>query len=259
MLHIIHTLNIHLQRVNLKSINNQKYNGLLLVDKPIGMTSHQVVGFLRRKLQMKQIGHAGTLDPLATGLLIMMVGKATKTSQYLVLDDKAYQGTIKLGEISNTYDSEGTITPFSSPSNITIDEVKNAALSLTGKQFQLPPMFSAVKVNGQPLYLAARAGETIEREPREINVYHFKIPLFKSPIVEFEIGCSKGTYIRTLANQIGEVLKCGSYLTSLRRIRSGEFAIDNSHTVENLDALTEDEIAKFLLPYECYLPKKVSS
>jgi tRNA pseudouridine55 synthase len=240
----------------LKSSNHQKYSGLLLLDKPIGMTSHQAVGFLRRKLKMKQIGHAGTLDPMATGLLILMVGKATKTSQYLVLDNKTYQGTIKLGEVSNTYDSEGTITQVSDPSKLTKEEIQNAALTLSGKQLQLPPMFSAVKINGQPLYLAARAGETIEREPREINVYHFKITDNQNPNLEFEISCSKGTYIRTLSHQIGELLKCGSYLTSLRRTQSGDFNLDNSATQEKIESMEEEDIAKLLLPYEHYIPQK---
>ena len=220
------------------------------------MTSHQAVGFLRRKLKMKQIGHAGTLDPMATGLLILMVGKATKTSQYLVLDNKTYQGTIKLGEVSNTYDSEGTITQVADPSKLTKEEVQNAALALSGKQLQLPPMFSAVKINGQPLYLAARAGETVEREPREINVYHFKITSDQNPTLEFEISCSKGTYIRTLSHQIGELLKCGSYLTSLRRTQSGDFSLENSATQEKIESMEEADIAKLLLPYEHYIPQK---
>ena len=240
----------------MKPSNHQKYSGLLLLDKPIGMTSHQAVGFLRRKLKMKQIGHAGTLDPMATGLLILMVGKATKTSQYLVLDNKTYQGTIKLGEVSNTYDSEGTITQVSDPSKLTKEEIQNAALALSGKQLQLPPMFSAVKINGQPLYLAARAGETVEREPREINVYHFKITSDKNPTLEFEISCSKGTYIRTLSHQIGELLKCGSYLTSLRRTQSGDFSLENSATQEKIESMEEADIAKLLLPYEHYIPQK---
>lgn len=234
----------------------QKYNGILLLDKPLEMTSHQAVGFLRRKLKMKQIGHAGTLDPMATGLLILMVGQATKTSQYLVLDNKTYQGTIKLGEVSHTYDTEGIITKVMDPSKITLQEIESAAKSLSGAQLQLPPMFSAVKVQGKPLYLSARAGETIEREPRAINVYDFKINKVEMPTIEFEVSCSKGTYIRTLAHQIGEILKCGSYLTSLRRIQSGNFSIENAITPEKINSLSEDEIAKFLLPYEEYFPKK---
>lgn len=230
----------------------------MLLDKPLEMTSHQAVGFLRRKLKMKQIGHAGTLDPMATGLLILMVGHATKTSQYLILDNKTYQGTIKLGEVSNTYDTEGTITSVADPSQITLQEIEQAAQSLTGAQLQLPPMFSAVKVQGKPLYLSARAGETIEREPRAINVYHFKITKLEMPTIEFEISCSKGTYIRTLAHQLGEILKCGSYLTSLRRIQSGNFNIEKAITAEKVGALSEDEIAKFLLAYEEYLPSKVN-
>ncbi len=221
------------------------------------MTSHQAVGFLRRKLKMKQIGHAGTLDPLATGLLILMVGMATKTSQYLVLDNKTYQGTIKLGEVSNTFDSEGTITIGSDPSHLTELEIISAAQTLTGKQMQLPPMFSAVKINGMPLYLAARAGEVVEREPREITVYQFQILKTNIPVIEFEISCSKGTYIRTLANQIGEILKCGSYLTSLHRTQSGDFNIQQATTAEKIDAMTEEEIASLLLPYDHYIPKKI--
>lgn len=234
----------------------QKYNGLLILDKPLGMTSHQAVGFLRRKLKMKQIGHAGTLDPLATGLLILMVGMATKTSQYLVLDNKTYQGTIKLGETSNTYDSEGTIAIGSDPSHLTDLEIVAAAQSLSGKQMQLPPMFSAVKINGLPLYLSARAGEVVEREPREINVFHFNILNINKPTITFEIGCSKGTYIRTLANQIGEILKCGSYLTSLHRTQSGDFNIQQAITAEKIESMTEEEIAALLLPYEHYILKK---
>lgn len=240
----------------MKHSENNKYNGLLLLDKPLYMSSHQAVGFLRNKLNMRQIGHAGTLDPMATGLLILMVGKATKTSQYLILDNKGYQGTIKLGEISNTYDLEGIITKVSEPSNINILDIKQAAEKLTGKQMQTPPMFSAKKVNGKKLYLAAREGVTIEREAREITVHEFKIIKYENYEITFEIRCSKGTYIRTIANDIGEILKCGAYLSSLRRIESGEFKIESSFTHNELLKLNAENIAEKLIPYEKYLNRK---
>jgi len=236
----------------------QKYNGLLLLNKPLGMTSHQAVGFLRRKLKMKQIGHAVILDPMATGLLILLVGYQTKISQHLVVANKKHQGTIKLGETSNTFDSEGTITIGLDPSHLTKSDIEKAAQSLTGLQLQLPPMFSAVKINGLPLYLAARAGKEVEREPREINVYEFLILKSNLPIIEFEINCSKGTYIRTLAHQMGEVLKCGGYLTSLHRTQSGDFNISQAISAEKLDTMEEKEIASLLLPYDHYIPKKIT-
>ncbi len=238
-------------------IHAEKYNGIILFDKPLLLTSHEAVGIFRHKFRMKRIGHAGTLDPMATGLLVLMIGNATQASQYLSLDHKIYQGIIRLGETSNTFDSEGVLQKSGDPSLIKIIDVENAAQLLTGRQLQLPPMHSAIKVNGQPLYKAAREGIEIKRETREVEVFYFHIIKLENFEVTFEIHCSKGTYIRTLAHDLGQKLQCGSYLKSLRRIASGDFRIDKSITTQMLDSLTVDEIVQQLLPFEHHIPKSI--
>ena len=195
----------------------KELEGGLLIDKPIGLTSHDVVDRVRRKLKMKRIGHAGTLDPMATGLLIILVGKATKLSQYLMSLDKAYQGTITLGETTNTYDAEGEVMTTKPVPDIAQTEVQEVLNTFVGDQYQTPPMFSAVKIDGQPLYKMARKGKEVEREPRFIRISRFDITRFALPEVDFSLDCTKGTYVRSLANDIGGKIGCGAYLSALRR------------------------------------------
>lgn len=236
---------------------NRELEGVLLIDKPCGLTSHDVVDKVRRKLKMKRIGHAGTLDPMATGLLIMLVGKATKLSQYLMSLDKTYEGTIKLGESTNTYDGEGEVMTKRSVPSLTLEEVAAVVSSHLGDQYQKPPMFSAVKINGQPLYKMARQGKEVEREPRFIRISRFDVVRFDSPEVDFSLDCTKGTYVRSLANDIGEKIGCGGYLSGLRRIASDKFNLNDAITLERFLEATPEEISKALIGKNEALPNSV--
>ena len=223
--------------------------GILLVDKPTGMTSHDVVDRLRRKLQMKKIGHAGTLDPNATGLLIMLVGKATKVSQYLMSLDKEYAGEIKLGEQTTTYDSEGEITLTAPlPDALDAATLQAAMNEFRGDQYQLPPMFSAKKIDGVPPYKLARKGQEVEREPRFIRVEHFTLESLEAPLARFRVACSKGTYVRTLAHDLGEKLGCGAHLSALARTATDHFRLDDAASLEEIEAMTLAEIRRRLIP-----------
>jgi tRNA pseudouridine55 synthase len=221
-------------------------NGILLVDKPMGWTSHDVVAKLRRHLQIRKIGHAGTLDPMATGLLVLLIGNATKISQYVTNQDKAYEGTFCLGQETDSYDGEGEIV---ATHEICVSEeaIHQCAQQFLGDQWQLPPMFSAKKVNGQPLYKLARRGETIEREPRLAKIYEFLIHEVALPSVTFMVACSKGTYVRTLAHDMGQKLGCGAYLSQLCRTKTGNFRLDQAVALDNLLAMEYEEIEHCLL------------
>jgi len=206
----------------------RELEGILLIDKPSGMTSHDVVDKVRRKLRMKRVGHAGTLDPMATGLLIILVGKATKLSQYLTSLDKTYSGTIKLGEATNTQDADGEVTTSKPVPELARADIDRALADFIGDQYQIPPMFSAVKIDGQRLYKLARKGKEVEREPRFIRVSRLDVTRMELPEVDFSLDCSKGTYVRTLANDFGEKLGCGAHLSALRRDGSDQFSADDA-------------------------------
>ncbi|MBD5779950.1 tRNA pseudouridine(55) synthase TruB [Pelagicoccus sp. NFK12] len=230
--------------------------GVLLIDKPTGMTSHDVVDQVRRKLRMKRIGHAGTLDPMATGLLIILVGKATKLSQYLMSLDKTYSGTIKLGESTNTQDADGEITVTKPlPEGLTQLKAQFAMSDFVGDQYQTPPMFSAVKIKGQRLYKLARKGQEVEREPRFIRVSKFEITRFDLPEIDFTLDCSKGTYVRTLANDFGEKLGCGAHLTALRRDASNDFDTSRALPLDTFKEMEISEIEKKLIPAHEAMPE----
>lgn len=206
--------------------SDDSINGVLLVDKGQDMTSHDVVAVARRCLDMKKIGHCGTLDPMATGMLILVLGSATRIQDLLMSEDKEYTGTLKLGETTNSQDAEGEVLlkrPV--PENLTLEQVKAAFDTLKGDFYQTPPMVSAVKINGVPLYKLARKGQEVEREPRFVRVYDYEITRFEPPFVDFRVVCSKGFYVRTYANDIGEKLGCGGHLSALRRTRSGHFKL----------------------------------
>lgn len=239
------------------SQSNQDFEGVLLIDKPVGCTSHDVVDRVRRKLKMKKIGHAGTLDPNATGLLIILVGKATKVSQYLMSLDKEYSGAMKLGEITNTYDSEGEIMETRDVPTLTEEAVNEVFGEFLGDQYQTPPMFSAKKIDGVPLYKLARKGKEVEREPRFIRISRFDLISVELPIINFEVACSKGTYIRTLAHDIGEKLGCGAHLESLRRTVSGNFKIAQCTPLDKFEELTAVEIRRRLIPIYQAVPSHV--
>jgi len=238
-----------------QSIN--EFEGVLLIDKPRGCTSHDVVDRVRRKLKMKKVGHAGTLDPNATGLLIILVGKATKVSQYLMSLDKEYEGTMKLGEITNTYDSEGEVMETRDVPELEAGAIEEAFAGFFGDQYQTPPMFSAKKVDGVPLYKLARKGKEIEREPRFIRISRLEVEAYEPPLLTFSVACSKGTYIRTLAHDIGEKLGCGAHLDSLRRTISGSFNIQQCTPLDRFEELTAVEIRRRLIPVYQAVPSHV--
>src|SRR6266480_1112383 len=209
-------------------------DGVLLVDKAAGMTSHDVVAIVRRRLQMKKVGHCGTLDPIATGLLLLTLGRGTKIRDLLMSEDKEYSGTMILGVTTDTQDRAGkTLRERPVPP---LDEatVRAAFEKYAGDFYQMPPMVSAIKQGGVPLYKLARQGKTVEREPRLVHVYRYSIDQIASPEIDFSVVCSKGFYVRTYAHDIGEMLGCGAHLKELRRTKSGRFDVDLAITVEEL-------------------------
>jgi tRNA pseudouridine55 synthase len=234
-----------------------EFEGVLLIDKPDGMTSHDVVDRVRHKLKMKRVGHAGTLDPNATGLLIILVGKATKLSQFLMGLDKTYEGVITLGIETTTQDAEGEVVKEGTVPELTEEQIKTELKAFEGDQYQTPPMFSAKKQDGVPLYKLARKGKTVEREPRFIHISSFKLDKWESPDIEFTLSCSKGTYVRTVANDLGEKLGCGGYLKELRRTDIERFRIEDSIELEAFEELPIEEIKGWLIPPYQAVPSKV--
>jgi tRNA pseudouridine55 synthase len=226
----------------------KEMEGVLLVDKPQGLTSHDVVYRLRRKLSMKKIGHAGTLDPMATGLLIMLIGKATRISQFLISNDKVYEGEATLGVVTDSQDAEGEIMETRPVPELSASQVKDVMKTFLGDQYQTPPMHSAIKIGGVPLYKLARKGEEVEREPRFIRVVSFELNSFTPPKLTFTLHCTKGTYVRTIANDLGQKLGCGAHLSALRRTGSGKFSLSQGMTLDEIEALALPEIEKRLIP-----------
>ncbi|HKB89733.1 MAG TPA: tRNA pseudouridine(55) synthase TruB [Opitutaceae bacterium] len=232
----------------------KELEGVLLIDKPTTFTSHDVVARLRRKLQMKRIGHAGTLDPMATGLLVMLIGRATKLSQFLISVDKEYEGTIELGKVTDSQDADGEVLETRPVAPFTQDEILNTMKTFIGDQYQMPPMFSAIKIGGVPLYKRARQGEEVEREPRFIRVTSFELKRFALPHLDFVLKCSKGTYVRTIAHDLGQRLECGAHLSALRRTASGKFNMADGITLEAFEQLPLSEIEKRLIPVHAAAP-----
>ncbi|MGE4550582.1 MAG: tRNA pseudouridine(55) synthase TruB [Opitutales bacterium] len=241
------------------SAPNDQLEGVLLVDKPSGMTSHDVVDRLRRKFQMRRIGHAGTLDPNATGLLIMLVGKATKISQFLISLDKTYEGVMRFGQVTDTQDVEGEIieeTPL--PDDLDEARLREAMKSFRGDQYQTPPMYSAKKVDGVPLYKLARKGKSVEREPRFIRINSFELTgPWNPPDAPFSMSCSKGTYVRTVAHDLGQKLGCGGHLISLRRTLIDQFDLAEAHTLEAIAEMNFAELKQALIPAHQAVPPQV--
>ena len=209
-------------------------DGVMIVDKPAGWTSHDVVNFIRKRFGAKKVGHAGTLDPLATGVLVILMGKAVKLSAEISGHDKEYQAKMTLGKTTDTQDSSGKIISEKQWDGLTADSVRNAFAGFLGEIEQVPPMVSAIQLNGKRLYDLARQGKEVERKPRKIEIKKIDIMDISLPDVSFSVTCSKGTYIRTLCHDIGEVLGCGGHLSGLRRTRSGNFSIDDAVTIEQL-------------------------
>ena len=209
-------------------------NGILVVNKPRGMTSHDVVGRVRRIAMQKRVGHAGTLDPMATGVLLICLGRATRVAEYLSGSDKTYRAVIRLGEETDTYDAEGQVTA-TRPVNVTETELRETLERFSGEIDQVPPMYSALKRNGQPLYKLARKGIEVERSARRVTVYENALREWQSPDVTIDVRCSAGTYIRSLAHDMGKMLGCGAHLTALTRLASGSFAIDEAVKLQDLE------------------------
>jgi len=226
----------------------------LLVDKPRDHTSHDVVARLRGKLRMRKIGHAGTLDPMATGLLIILLGRATRVSQYLISLDKEYEGTVELGKTTDSQDADGQVMETRPVPPLTEAEVRIALQGFLGDQYQLPPMYSAIKVHGVALYKKARKGLEVEREPRFIRVMAWDLLRFATPHIDFRLRCSKGTYVRTLANDLGAKLGCGAHLCALRRTATDRFNVSQALTLEQIEELSLAEIDRRLIPVHQAVP-----
>ena len=222
-------------------------DGVLLVDKAEGMTSHDVVALVRRKLQIRKVGHCGTLDPIATGLLLITVGRGTKVQDLLMSEDKEYAGTFVLGETTDTQDRQGLVIQQRPVPPLDETQIRAAFEKFRGDFYQLPPMVSAKKHGGVPLYKLARQGKVVEREPRFVHVYRYTVDRIGLPDIDFSVVCSKGFYVRTYAHDIGEVLGCGAHLKSLRRTKSGRFDVANTITIDQIKAMPREEITQRIL------------
>jgi tRNA pseudouridine55 synthase len=217
-------------------------DGVLLIDKAPRMTSHDVVAITRRVLNTRKVGHCGTLDPLATGLLIITIGRGTKIQDLLMSEDKEYVGTIRLGQTTTSQDADGEVLEEKPVPELTREQIEAAFGQFQGDFYQTPPMVSAIKKDGVPLYKLARQGKTVEREPRLVHVYGHELLRVAPPEVEFRVTCSKGFYVRTYAHDIGQILGCGGHLQALRRTASGKFRVDGVLTVDELRTRPLEEV-----------------
>ena len=222
-------------------------DGVLLVDKAGAMTSHDVVAVVRRQLGIKKVGHCGTLDPIATGLLLITIGRGTKIQDLLMSEDKEYVGTLTLGATTTTQDRAGEVVESKPVPQLTDAEIRAAFDKFRGDFYQTPPMVSAKKHGGVPLYKLARQGKVVEREPRFVHVYRYSVDRISLPDVDFSVLCSKGFYVRTYAHEIGETLGCGAHLKSLRRTKSGRFDVADAITVKQIKELPREEIVTRIL------------
>jgi tRNA pseudouridine55 synthase len=227
----------------------EAFDGAILIDKPAGPTSHDVVDIIRRQFNIKKVGHAGTLDPNATGLLIILLGRGTKLSEKLMSDDKVYSGTAKFGESTNSYDRDGDITAALPVPPMTLEQLNEAAAVFVGDQMQTPPMVSAVKKDGVPLYKLARQGVEVERKARLIHVYRFSFSDYREPIGAFRLACTKGTYVRSIIHDLGQNLGCGAHLDTLRRESSGKFNVADAVPFEDFVNYARPEMERRVLPF----------
>ena len=226
-------------------------SGALVVDKPVGMTSHDVVQAIRNGTGLRRAGHTGTLDPRASGVLVILVGPAVRLSEYVSASDKRYQAIIRLGGTTDTYDAEGEVTQnlTKDPMSVTEAEFEEALKTFVGEIEQTPPPYSAVKVQGRKAYEMARKGEEVELEPRKITVHHLEVLEWTPPEVVIDVHCSSGTYVRSLANDLGINLGCGAYLVGLRRTKSGRFSLRDSVPLRKLqEAFTAGNWYQYLIP-----------
>jgi tRNA pseudouridine55 synthase len=220
-------------KVNSQDIKNA-ISGVLVVDKPVGMTSHDVVQAIRNGTGLRRAGHTGTLDPRASGVLVILVGPAVRLSEYVSASDKRYQAIIRLGGRTDTFDSDGKMTQANQPVNVTESQFEEVLKTFIGEIEQTPPPYSAVKVQGRKAYEMARQGEDVELAPRKITVHHLEVLEWAPPEVVIDVHCSSGTYVRSLANDLGEKLGCGAYLVGLRRTKSGRFSLRDAVPLRKL-------------------------
>lgn len=225
-------------------------SGVLVVDKDSGMTSHDLVAITRRQLNFKKIGHCGTLDPMATGVMMLVIGKATKLQDRLMSEDKVYDGSLKLGETTGSQDKESDIEEVKDVPEFSADDIDAAFNEFVGDFEQIPPMVSAIKKNGVPLYKLARQGKTVERKPRAVTVMDYQIHRVELPEVDFTVECTKGFYVRTYAHDIGQHLGCGAHLIALRRTRSGKFDLSRAIKTEDLKVATREQIIEKMISLE---------
>ena len=223
-------------------------DGLLLIDKPAGPSSHDVVGAIRKRFGFQKVGHGGTLDPGATGLLLILIGRGTSLSNQVMGCDKRYEGEMLVGTETNTQDLEGEVVAELPYDLVTIDRLREEAAKMEGDIFQTPPMASAVKVGGVPLYKLARKGKEIEREPRLVHIYRYAITGYEAPVAKFDVICGKGTYIRTLCHDLGQAIGCGACMKSLRRTKCGQWTIDAAIGFDAALALTKNELIGRIIP-----------
>jgi tRNA pseudouridine55 synthase len=224
-------------------------DGAILIDKPAGPTSHDVVDAIRDEFKLKKVGHCGTLDPNATGLLIIVLGRATKLSEKLMSTDKVYEGAIKFGESTDSYDANGELTGSLPVPPTTLEEINALARTFVGDIMQTPPMVSAVKKDGVPLYKLARKGVEVAREPRLIHIYDFRFSAWQEPYGMFRVACTKGTYVRSLANDLGQKLGCGAHLATLRRTISGKFNVADAIEFEKILGLPLSGLESRVIPF----------
>ncbi|MEI8140878.1 MAG: tRNA pseudouridine(55) synthase TruB [bacterium] len=224
------------------------FDGILLVDKPAGPTSHDVVYKIRRHFNLKKVGHGGTLDPAATGLLVILLGRGTRVSNRFMTSDKTYEGTITLGVTTDSQDAEGVVLKETDASGITRAQLEDAISKFKGDMFQIPPMVSAIKMAGVPLYKLARKGEEIERKPRFIHLYEFRLLDYAPPCGTFVLRCSKGTYVRTLCHDIGEALGVGAHLSQLRRTESAGYNVSHAVTMDQLLSMQQVDLLNVVMP-----------
>ena len=224
------------------------FDELLLVDKPSGYTSHDLVHLIRKTFRVEKVGHGGTLDPQATGLLLILLGKGTKCSDQVMAGDKAYSAAVRLGRTTSTQDSEGETLAEKPWDTVTREAFEAKLTEFTGDLFQTPPMVSAIKVNGVPLYKLARKGQEVERKPRFVHVYRFALTEWAPPLAHVDVVCTKGTYVRTLAHDVGQALGCGACLDALRRTASGPFRVEDALPLDAVLRLTPALLAERVIP-----------
>jgi tRNA pseudouridine55 synthase len=230
-------------------------SGIFNIDKPAGRTSFQVVSLVRRLSGVRRVGHAGTLDPSATGVLVVCLGQATRLSEYMMEAPKVYRAEVRLGITTDTLDATGTPLSQADPSNVDRRQVEEALTAFVGEIDQVPPMFSALKYNGEPLYRYARAQKQVERQARRVTIHRLQLLAFQPPLATIEVECGKGTYIRALAHDLGQQLGCGAHLAALARLRVGPFTLDDACSLPQLEAaFQEGRWQSLLRPADAALP-----